>query len=154
MHVQLLVIVSALAAGLSASPLEARDTAISSIPTNGYTELYREAASNGEGQLIYFGLDDNSVIANSSESESLEKRAPCTRGGSLSCSNDHAARNDVCANLVQELQNDYNVNVKASPRQICYLGPSDKNAYCCVSWHNVVPNLVKCNLYDIAYNSK
>jgi len=152
MQFHLLFFTFVLASGLRATPLTVRDTAVTSGPTIAYTELYREKASIEDGYLIYFGLNDNSTNTNYSEPDSLEKRAPCSRGGNLGCSSDHTARNDVCDSLVQELQADYNVPVKESPRQICYLGQSAKNSYCCVSWHNPVPGLTKGNLYDIAYN--
>jgi hypothetical protein len=156
MQFKLLVITFtlALATGLMAAPLTTPNTTVTSGPANGYIELYREEASTSDGYLIYYGPGGSDTNMRRSELGSLEERATCPTTGSLSCSSSHAARNDVCDTIVTELQTDYNVPVSLSPRQICYLGTSESNLYCCVSWHNPIPGLIKGDLWDIATNSK
>jgi hypothetical protein len=154
MQFELFVVISALTTSLMATSLTARDTTVTSGPGNGYTQLYREEASTGDGHLIYYDLGDSGTNTRRSEPGSLEERATYTTTGNTIYSSDNEARNDVCDTLVQELHTDYNFPIDITPRQICYLGTSEKNSHCCVSWHDTIPNPIKGDLYDIANNSK
>jgi hypothetical protein len=155
MQLKLFLITFALATGLMATPLTTRNTnATTTDPGNGYVQLYQEKASTGDGFLIYYGFSGNGTDTRPSEPGSPEEHVACTTIGTVTCSRSNTARNDPCDALVQELQLDYYVSVDTSPRQICYLGVSDSSSYCCVSWRNPIPGLIKGDLFDIANNSK
>jgi hypothetical protein len=147
-----LILACAMAKGLMASPLAARDST-EVDPPNDYVELHREDAASG-GSLVYYGPPSGTKTLRSLEPAKVEERASCSTTVAPSCSTSHTARNDVCDLLVTELQGDSTVPVGASPRQICYEGSSESNEYCCVSWHNVVPNLNKGDLAPYANTSK
>ncbi|KAI1170210.1 hypothetical protein F4777DRAFT_570095 [Nemania sp. FL0916] len=131
------------ATGLMASPVQDGDN----LAVRGYVELDRKPASDGNGTLIFLGSkDDGNVKRNAF----VEPRTSCKSNPAPKCSSDHAARNDVCDSLITELFADPTISVGESPRQICYQGSSGDNSYCCVSWHDVVPNLNKGDLAPVA----
>ncbi|KAF2963465.1 hypothetical protein GQX73_g10108 [Xylaria multiplex] len=134
------------ATGLMARSLPQGDT---TFPGD-FVEIDRQPASDGNGTLIFLGpgSEDNTARAATS---AMDKRA-CSSSGSITCDSNHAARNENCDKLVTELFADPTIGVAESPRQICYQGTSGDNAYCCVSWHNVVKNLNKGDLAPIAQN--
>ncbi|KAI0528411.1 hypothetical protein GGR58DRAFT_496105 [Xylaria digitata] len=134
------------ATGLMARGFAQGDTAF----PGDFVELDRQPVSDGNGTLIFLGPgnEDNTARA---EMSSMDKRA-CSSSGSITCDSSHAARNENCDKLVTELFGDPTVGVSESPRQICYQGASDDNAFCCVSWHNVVKGLNKGHLAPIAQN--
>jgi hypothetical protein len=147
------VIAATLALTPNATPVTVRDT-LDAPASNEYAELYRRKASLSDGHLVYYGHNERSLTPRS-DSNDLEKRASCSNSGSLTCSTDYPALTEYCDYLVQELQADYNVPVGTSPRQICYLGLGDSNhQYCCVSWSDPVPNLIKGWLYPAAESSR
>ncbi|PGH10645.1 hypothetical protein AJ79_05359 [Helicocarpus griseus UAMH5409] len=127
--------------GLIASPLPEQIS-------DGFTELFRTKGKNG-GLLIYYGLldgDDAGTPALGAAGTSLQQRASCPTTKEPVCDDDHAARNYVCDQLVAELEGNSDVAVPGSPRQICYRGTAGNNEFCCVSWHNKVPDLNKGDL--------
>ncbi|KAI3317672.1 hypothetical protein HD806DRAFT_550329 [Xylariaceae sp. AK1471] len=114
-----------------------------------YVELDRKPASTGNGTLIFMGPEDGANVERSANL--MEGRASCQTDPAPTCSGSHAARNEICDQLITELFADPTVSVGSSPRQICYQGAAaDKNSYCCVSWHKVVDNLTKGDLAPIA----
>jgi hypothetical protein len=153
MLIKFLIFILALATGLIATPLRTRSNVAPDLG-NGYAELYSEQASTGDGQLIYYGLSGSGNTTSPSEQSGAVEHVTCTLYGNVVCDRNNAARNDVCDTLIQELQLDYTVSVGQSPRQICYLGVSTTNSFCCVSWHNPIPGLIKGDLFDIANTSK
>lgn len=104
-----------------------------------YVELFRESAKHSNGHLVYYGPQDGTTNG----STSLLARADCPTDAAPTCSSDNGAKNDVCTSLYNELTEDMEIGVPESPRQICYNGDG---GYCCVSWHSVVPGLVKGDL--------
>lgn len=128
-----------------ASPVVARATD-DDLSSNDYVEVFRETAD--DGFLVYYGYENNT------ESASAEKRASCSSSVSPVCSSDNAARNVNCNTLYTQLAGNSATTVQTSPRQICYEGTSDKDSYCCVSWHNVVSGLTKGDLANQAIKSK
>ena len=113
-------------------------------PNPAYVELYREKASNGS--LIYLGPPEGSKMVRE-EIPRLEERGVCQKTQSITCDDDHTARNSLCDNLVADLFANPTISVGQSPRQICYLGGEDgKDSYCCVSWNKVVQSLTKGDL--------
>ncbi|KAF1990255.1 hypothetical protein K402DRAFT_389882 [Aulographum hederae CBS 113979] len=150
----ILIVASFMATGLMASPLSARDTDASA--SRNYTELFRETATTGSGHLVYYGLPPSSGNHNNTrEDAAIEPRQQsCSFTAHPKCDDDHTARNDVCDQLVTELYGNSDVGVGESPRQICFEGNAEDNKYCCVSWHNVVPGLIKGDLAEYAATSK
>ena len=149
-----LVFTFVMATSLMASPLKVQNSTELLTP-NEYVELHREKASNG-GHLVYYGHGRHTKTARS-EAAKLEERdtATCGYTNSPTCSDSHTARNDICFQLVTELQTDSAIAVGNSPRQICYEGSAaESNEYCCVSWHDVIPNLIKGDLASYANTSK
>ncbi|PGH16848.1 hypothetical protein AJ79_01492 [Helicocarpus griseus UAMH5409] len=137
-----LVLACVLATGLMASPLQAR---------NEFAELYRVNDKDG-GSLIYYGFfEDNDTETPTSDTSRLQERASCPTMKEPKCDGANAARNPICDKLVTDLEGNSDVNVPGSPRQICYQGSTEKNAFCCVSWHNKVPNLNKGELAPFAH---
>lgn len=120
-----------------------------------YIEHYREDAKWSNGSLIWYGPSSGSKHNTTSESESTlsaRAKASCSVAGDApTCGTSHAARNQECDLLVTELNGDGAVGVPNSPRQICYQGDASKDEYCCVSWANAVPGLVKADLATPAY---
>ena len=117
------------------------------IVPNSYVELYRQPAIHSNGSLVYLGHASGTEPASSG----VQERASCQNNPAPTCSGKHTARNDICDSLVTELFADPQIGVAQSPRQICYQGAAaESNDYCCVSWHNVVPNLTKGDLAAIA----
>ncbi|KAJ5882881.1 uncharacterized protein N7473_009767 [Penicillium subrubescens] len=108
---------------------------------------YRETGQKG-GILVYFG--PQSGVQERSETVDLEQRSCGNVWTQPKCDTKNAARNGNCDALVSELYNDGDVAIPGSPRQICYQGDSDKNAFCCVSWRNAVKNLRKRDLAPYA----
>lgn len=152
MQLKLLIILSALATHLMATPLTARDT---SDPGNGHIELYREDASSGDGKLIYYGHGDSGI--NPRADTVSESTGSCTPSGRRYCGTYKAtdkARNDDCNSLLQELQAYPAIPIGISPRQICYMGSSDTFLLCCVSWSNPIPGLKRGDLSPIVNESK
>lgn len=128
---------------LLASPLTTQDH----IVPNKYVELYRQPASHSNGSLVYLGH----APGTEPESSGVYERATCQYNAAPTCSSKYTARNDICDSLVTELYGDSQIGVGQSPRQICYEGAAaESNDYCCVSWHSVVPNLIKGDLAPIA----
>ncbi|KAF3405094.1 hypothetical protein DPV78_003267 [Talaromyces pinophilus] len=154
---------SVLVSGLMASPLP-HDSSLSlrqtenGVTANDYIELWRESAKVHNGNIVYYGPSNITLRATQNvDSESLdhEKRSSsCSITGTTSCHTSNAARNENCDRLVTELQADGSVSVPQSPRQICYQGVSSSDEYCCVSWHNVIPNLRKQDLFNPANTSE
>lgn len=139
-----------------ASPLSVRNSS-EELFANDYLELWNEDAKFSTGKLTYYGPSGSTLkAARAVESEPalIEGRASCGTTVAPSCYESHSARNDVCDKLVTELQGDSQVSIPQAPRQICYEGNSESNSYCCVSWHNPVPGLIKGDLATYAYNSK
>ncbi|PCG98615.1 Hypothetical protein PENO1_057130 [Penicillium occitanis (nom. inval.)] len=137
--------------GLVASPLSVRYSSEELIP-NDYLELWNEDAKFSDGKLTYYGPSNSTLKAARAVHPEIEGRSGCSTTATPSCHDSHSARNDVCDQLVAELQGDYQVPIPQAPRQICYEGSSESNAHCCVSWHNPVPGLIKGDLYDYAYS--
>jgi hypothetical protein len=104
-----------------------------------YVELFRESAKQSNGHLVYYGPHDGTKNG----SVSLQARTDCPTDTAPTCDSDNGAKNDVCTSLYNELVDDPEIGVPESPRQICYNGDG---GYCCVSWHSVVPGLVKGDL--------
>lgn len=149
-------IVFALAKALVASPLSTRSSN-EELFANDYLELWHEDAKYSDGKITYYGPSNSTLKAAravDSAPAMIEGRAGCTTTATPSCHTSHSARNDVCDQLVNELQGDSQVSVGQSPRQICYEGSSESNEFCCVSWHNPVSGLVKGDLANYAYTSK
>jgi hypothetical protein len=145
-----LMLFSMFVTGLVASPIANQEQG------SAFVEHYREVGKNG-GTLIYYGPANSTEIGDSniSNTQSLQERASCgTSSTTPTCSTDHAARNDVCTTLVNELYDDADVKVQESPRQICYLGGSASNEYCCVSWDKPVKTLTKGDLAPFASKSE
>lgn len=141
-----LLLASALATGITASPiLEAQDV-------SDYVHHLSEPGKTG-GTLSYYG-PANGTEAAESVSNNLQERKYCPKSKAPKCSGSHAARNDICDQLVTELQGDSSIGVATSPRQICYQGDSGDNKYCCVSWHNAIKGLTKGDLASYAATSK
>jgi hypothetical protein len=144
-----IALVLACATGLLASPLRERNST-EILTFNEYVELYREPSSNGVDSLVYYGLASGTKTLRS-EANPVEERASCAATTAPTCSTSRSARNDICDQLVTELFNDSEITVDQSPRQICYEGAAaESNEYCCVSWHNVVPSLIKGDLANYA----
>ena len=146
-----LILGCAIATGIMASPLTVRDNTDS--PSNGYTELYREEASDS-GSLVYYGLASGSKMVRSA-GPMLKEREGCGSGGVPTCDTSNEGRNEICELLVASLQSNQDIPVGESPRQICYEGgAAAKDKFCCVSWHDVVPGLFKRDLIPYAAESK
>ena len=141
-----LLLASALATGITASPiLEAREV-------SDYVHHFSEPGKTG-GTLSYYGPANGTETAEP-ETSGLQERKYCPKNKAPNCSSSHAARNNICDQLVTELQADSSVGVEEKPRQICYQGNAEKNTYCCVSWHNAVKGLTKGDLANYAAPSK
>jgi hypothetical protein len=149
----------AIAYGVMASPVPvpAPDSTELDLSTD-YVELFRENATTEGFSLVYYGPgEDAAVLATKTVREEparIEERGSCSTTAAPGCYTSHSSRNDVCDALVTELQGDGNVAVPQAPRQICYEGNAESNPWCCVSWHNVVPGLVKGDLAGYADTSK
>ncbi|QIX02298.1 hypothetical protein AMS68_007815 [Peltaster fructicola] len=137
MQPQYIAVLLAAVSGVMASPLPDASTG----PKTGYIEHFREPGKFTNGSLIWFGPAANHTT------RSLDERASCSIAGDApKCDSSHTARNNVCDSLITELNGDGATGVPTSPRQICYLGDSESNEYCCVSWHNPVNGLTKGDL--------
>lgn len=141
-----LTLISALALGIVASPIQELDTA------SDWVELHRETGKNG-GRLLYYG-PQNGTQTGGSEESNLQQRSCGSTSKAPVCDSSHGARNGNCDKLVSELYDDSDVTVQKSPRQICYQGDSGKNTFCCVSWHNAITGLKKKDLAPYASKSK
>lgn len=146
------ILACAMATGLMASPFPEQQSNAAFASTE-YLEMIREEASTGEGFIVYYG-PPNSTRTLQSGATGVEARRSCATTGVPSCHTSNTARNDVCAALVNELGGDANVALPQAPRQVCYEGTSESNAYCCVSWHNAVNGLLKLDLAYVATSSK
>jgi hypothetical protein len=138
------ILACAMATGLMASPLTARDS-------NEYIEHYREKSSNG-GVLIYYG-PVNGAKKDHSEVVKVEKRGGVSCSANApppDCGSQNSARNDICVNLLTDLQVNSAVAIPPGPNQICYYGDATIiDAYCCVSWHDAVPNIGNSISYSL-----
>ncbi|KAF4210919.1 hypothetical protein CNMCM5878_003417 [Aspergillus fumigatiaffinis] len=114
---------------------------------NGWIEHYRETGRGG-GSLIYFG--PQSDVQERSETVDLEQHSCGKAMTPPKCDSHNAARNGNCVALVAELYDDFDVTINGSPRQICYQSDSDKNSFCCVSWHDKITGLRKQGLAPYA----
>ncbi|KAI1138392.1 hypothetical protein F5Y05DRAFT_418656 [Hypoxylon sp. FL0543] len=133
------------ATGLMAQPLTERGAT-----TSTFVELQRKPASDGNGTLIFLGPGDNGSSKRAA-AISVEERAWCRNQVQPICDNHNTARNDICDRLVSELFADETVVIGTNSQQVCYEGDAaETNAYCCVSWKNKVPNLIKGDLAPIA----
>lgn len=148
-----IIIILALIKGLVASPLSVRD-ANEELIANDYLELWHEDAKFSTGTVTYYGPSNSTLKAVRAIDSEIKRRASCGTSVAPTCHDSHSARNDVCDQLVTELQGDSQVSIPQAPRQICYEGSSESNEYCCVSWHNPVPGLIKGDLANYAYNSR
>ncbi|KAF2235556.1 hypothetical protein EV356DRAFT_111689 [Viridothelium virens] len=117
-----------------------------------FVELFREPASQKSNHsLVYFGYP-NGANASHSAPIDLQKRT-CSAYSDPTCNTDNAARNDICENLVTELNGDAGVQISQHGRQICYEGDAaEKNKYCCVSWGTNVSPLTKGDF--VGYTTK
>jgi hypothetical protein len=152
------ILACTLVKGLMASPLALRDSEEEGLVANSYIELWCEPATFYTGNMVYYGPSYSTLKAirgANPEPAGFEKRysSSCSSPKKLNCYESHEAGNEPCDQLVTGLQGDGGVSVPESPRQICYEGSSEKNAYCCVSWHNKIPGLTKADLYYPAYDS-
>jgi hypothetical protein len=155
MQFKSMVLVLACALSVMASPFTLRDTVSSE-----YVELHRHNASIPGHSIIYYGPSKGTMTGHPA-SIRVKERASCTYTGDLSCDAQHNdANNEICTNLVNDLGGNAGVGVGTSPRQICYQATgsgssvAEDHAYCCVSWHDVVPNLNKGDLAPFAEESK
>lgn len=114
-----------------------------------YVELYREKAGNGT--LIYSGYREWTTSGNQSVPQ-LMPREDCAGKPTFSCdrsSQNHGAPNNLCDQLVTELQANDRVAVSEAPRQICFQDDTAQG-HCCVSWNKAIKNLTKGDLFDKA----
>lgn len=132
-----ILIALSVTSGLTALPVTETNTT--------YIELSRQNASNGT--LVWYGLLEQTP-AGDQEVHQLVERKTCKTGSQVVCSTDHAASNDLCKSLFQELQLDHEKVLSDSPRQVCFLGDAtEKNEFCCVSWSKAVPGLTKQDIW-------
>ncbi|KAF2150287.1 hypothetical protein K461DRAFT_295582 [Myriangium duriaei CBS 260.36] len=117
---------------------------------NDFVELFREPAS-GSGTMIYLGYPyENGMTTPADSTTEKQVSATCPQPV-LMCDTNNFARNNLCAQLVAELQLDSTVPLPGTPRQVCYLGDGvAPNAYCCASWTTPVPGLTKGDLVEPA----
>ncbi|GIK02214.1 hypothetical protein Aspvir_006263 [Aspergillus viridinutans] len=141
-----ILLILAVPLGIVASPIQEQSAA------NGWVEHYRETGRGG-GSLIYFGPPTGSQTEQS-ETVNLQQRSCGNANKTPVCDSSHAARNGNCVALVSELYDNSDATVGESPRQICYQGDSDKNAFCCVSWHSKITGLRKSDLAPYASTSE
>jgi hypothetical protein len=143
-----LMLVSALATGLMATPIQEQDA------VSDWVEHSREIGKTG-GHLIYFGPRNGTETPESQEEgNTLQPRSCGYSSKEPKCDGSHGARNANCEALVSELYDDSDVSIPKSPRQICYQGDSGKNTFCCVSWHNAITGLKKKDLAPYADKSE
>ena len=149
MQTKPIVILLACASSLVASPLGTAPMNVTDL--NQLFELGRERTQAGDGHLIYLGASTGTASATAGTASSFpQKRASSCPQSQTTCSTSHSARNANCDSLVSELGADSRTAVVANTRQICYKGDSGKNEKCCVSVGQVIPNLVKGDVYDSA----
>lgn len=137
------------------SPISATNNATSAE----YVELYRERAKFSKGDLIWYGEPEDGVTSEvapraTSRSEIWQRSGHCTvNGDPVRCDNENTARNSVCDSLVTDLSGHGSVAIpNPSSRAVCYMGDSEHNVDCCVSWHNLVTQrLTKGDLATPAY---
>lgn len=149
MEPKYIAIILAYVATATASPVS--DVDISNTTSVNLVEEHRQRASFSEGELVFYGLpnaDDRSLACNSKISERKASKHYCTtKGWEPQCSTKNVARNDVCDSLITELGNDGEIVVPNTTRSLCYMGDSEHNVNCCISWHNdVTRTLYKTNL--------
>lgn len=124
--------------------------------SNGGEELFKETTSNG-GSLVYYGA------SKSRRSDLIKRIWPfdstpvCVADVDPTCDNSNGAPNDVCAQMVAELEDNGHTEVPQSSRQICFFPP--KGDPCCVSWGTTINDfnnqkLTKADLYNNANKSK
>ena len=124
-----------------------------------YVEHYRERAKFSNGELIWYGPSSNGVegknsLRDTSKSDIWQRDGYCTAAGDpIGCDTHNVARNSVCDSLVTDLNGNGDVAIpNPSSRAVCYMGDSEHNVDCCVSWHNTVKRkLTKLDLATPAY---
>jgi hypothetical protein len=96
-----------------AFPLAASD-ATKIFPSTDFVELFRENTTSG-GHLVYYGPAGDDAPEGTKTSRSLpakvQERASCSTTVAPTCSLSNGARNDVCDQLVIELESDSTVSV-------------------------------------------
>jgi hypothetical protein len=129
MQFESIIFFFACAAGLMASPLAEHQHSTDILTSNDYVEHYREPVANGT--LVYLGYAEDApsgvptpTRSRATKVEARKAKAKTTTTtcaaatATPECSTKYSARNDICDQLVTELQGDSQIAVPESPRQI------------------------------------